>query len=138
MEMKFVNKYLKDGKAKGMENTFYVVKCPYVTHEWWLLLLRDTHQVVSTSSSKSGILENAQMMVRKYKTSDNIYKAMSKTEYKLNPSTIEQRKELSKVYEFMLPEVEKAVRLAVQETNNKAVPIKVKFKKVTPFKALSF
>lgn len=138
MNMKFMNQYLKDGKAKGMENTFYIIQCPYTSQEWWQLLLRETHQVVSTSPTKAGILENVQMMVKKYKTSDNVIKAMSKTDYQLNPNTIEQRKELYKVYECLIPEVENAVRLATKEVNNTGVPIKVKFKKVTPFKALSF
>ncbi len=104
MNMKFMNQYLKDGKAKGMENTFYIIQCPYTSQEWWQLLLRETHQVVSTSPTKAGILENVQMMVKKYKTSDNVIKAMSKTDYQLNPNTIEQRKELYKVYECLIPE----------------------------------
>ncbi len=53
-------------------------------------------------------------------------------------SRIEQRKELYKVYECLIPEVENAVRLATKEVNNTGVPMKVKFKKVTPFKALAF
>ena len=138
MELKMMNQYLKDGRVKNMENVFYIVQCPYVSQEWWLLLLRDTHQVVSTSPTKAGILENVQQMVKKYKTSDNIYNAMSKTEYKINPNTIAQRKELYKVYECLLPEVERAVRLASKEVNTTGVPMKVKFKKVTPFKALAF
>lgn len=132
------NKYLNDGRAKGMENTFYVIQCPYVSHEWWLLVLKETHQVVSTSPTKAGILENVQMMVKKYKTADVILKAMSKTDYQLNPNTIAQRKELAKVYECLIPEVENAVRLATKESNTQAVPMKIKFKKVTPFKALSY
>ena len=138
MNMKFMNQYLKDGKATGMENTFDIIHCPYTSQEWWQLLLRETHQVVSTSPTKAGILENVQMMVKKYKTSDNVIKAMSKTDYQLNPNAIEQRKELYKVYECLIPEVENAVRLATKEVNNTGVPMKVKFKKVTPFKALAF
>lgn len=136
--MDFMNQYLKEGKAKGMENTFYIVQCPHVSHEWWLLLLVDTHQVVSTSSTKAGILANVQMMVKKYKTSDNIYKAMSKTDFHPNPNAIEQRKELYKIYEYLLPEVESAVRLATKEVNQKGTPMKLKFKKAVPFKALSY
>lgn len=136
--MEMMNQYLRSGKAKHMENTFYIIPCPFVQYEWWLLVLKDTHQVVSTSPTKAGILENVQMMVKKYKTSDTIYKAMSKTDYQLNPNTIALRVELSKVYEHLLPEVENAVRLAVKETNTKAVPMKIKFKKVTPFKALAY
>lgn len=138
MNTNIFNRYLSNGKAKGFENVFYIVQCPYVTHEWWLLLLRETHQVVSTSPTKAGILSNVEMMVNKYKTPDNIYKAMLKTDYQLNPTTIAQRVELSKEYEFMIPEINRVVQRAVQKTNNKAVPMKIKFKKVAPIQTLAF
>lgn len=138
MEMTMFNRYLKEGKAKGFDNVFYIVQCPYTSYEWWQLMLRDTHQVISTSPTKDGILANVEMMVKKYKTPDNIYSAMSKTDYQLNPTTIQQRKELAKEYEFMLPEINRVANKAVQGTNEKSVPMKIKFKRVTPIQTLAF
>ena len=137
--MNLFNKYLNDGKAKDFSNVFYVVQCPYVSHEWWQLLLVETHQVISTSPTKAGILQNVEMMVKKYKNADTILEVMKKTDYQINPITLEQRKELYKHYEFMLPEVNSAVKRAVHEVNNvPSTPIKVKFKRVQPVRTLSF
>lgn len=108
---------LKSHKARGLENTFYIVDLSTPTNSWWQLRLIDTHQVISTNKTKEGILDSIYRMTKRYKTRSRILTVMKATDYQINDMTLVQRKEEYKTHEYLLEEVEDTVRRAMESVN---------------------
>ena len=108
---------LKSHKARGLENTFYIVDLSTPTNSWWQLRLIDTHQVISTNGTKEGILDSIYRITKRYKTRSRILTVMKATDYQINDITLVQRKEEYKTHQYLLEEVEETVKKAMESVN---------------------
>lgn len=73
-----------------MYNLFYITE---VRPQWYNLILKDTHFCVACGSDLSVMEKTIYSYVRKYKTADRVYRAMTKLEGgdRVSPATYDKR-----------------------------------------------
>ena len=78
------------GISRMFENVFYIIRTD-LSHLFQLALV-DTHQVISTSATLDGILDNMLSICKKYKDPITLYRTMNNCSYVYSDSTIGFRK----------------------------------------------
>lgn len=133
------------------ENVFYIIHTD-LSHLFQLALV-DTHQVISTSTTLEGILDNMLSICRKYKDPITLYRTMNNCAYLYSDATIGFRKnylltehrfsdqiqsKLTSLYQDKVktPETKKNVSMSLKKTAEskvtkpKAVPTIKRIEKV--------